>query len=551
MISRAGGDCFGVNLSSVLFLVVIALTPARVRAQGTSTHAEHLGTVDFPVSCSSEAQREFNRGVALLHHMTYPRAKESFQQVALLDPQCAMAHWGIAMTLFQPLWPTRPGPAALRNGWAEIERARSLNPPTERERSFLEAGAAFFQAPDSADYGIRIRRWNDAMRTVYATFPQDPEAAAFYALSLLALPASNADSGRAHSDLAATLLLSVYQRNPDHPGAMHYLVHANDIAGREHDSLDIIGKYESMAPANPHALHMPTHIYTRLGDWDASIRGNLLAADAALRQPAGDNGEFVWDEFPHAIEYLVYAYLQKGDDDSAAAQSHRLQTTARLEPTFKTAFHLASTRARFALERHAWSEAMALVPRDPPTLDWNRFRWPEAVTWFARGLGAVHEHKLDVARTAVDRLDSLEVAERGGGEEVFARNIRVLKLEISAWLAQSMKDTVTSIALMREAAALESATPKPAVTPAPSIPAYELLGDLLMEQEHPSDALVAYERSLGLYPRRFNSLLGAARAARASGSDSGASAFYQQLLDVAAGSRRTHELGEARAFLNK
>ena len=178
----------------------------------------------------------------------------------------------------------------------------------------------------------------------------------------------------------------------------HYLVHANDVPGRERESLEIIRKYQDAAPRNPHALHMPTHIYTRLGDWDAVVRGNLRAAEAALQVPAGDRGQFVWDEFPHAIEYVVYAYLQKGDDHQAAAQLQRLQGTARLEPTFKTAFHLASTRARYALERHLWSEASSLVPRDPPTLNWDRFTWPEGVTWFARGLGAARLGRLAEAR---------------------------------------------------------------------------------------------------------------------------------------------------------
>jgi hypothetical protein len=200
-----------------------------------------------------------------------------------------------------------------------------------------------------------------------------------------------------HADRAAEILLRVYRQHPEHPGSMHYLVHANDVPGRERELLDITRKYESAAPRNPHALHMPTHIYTRLGDWDGVIRGNLKAAEAALEHPAGENGEFVWDEFPHAIEYLVYAYLQKGAHDEAAAQLKRLLGTARLEPSFKTAFHLASTQARYALERHAWNEAALIAPREPASLDWNRFPWPEAIAQFAHGLGAVHLGKLDAA----------------------------------------------------------------------------------------------------------------------------------------------------------
>ena len=380
------------------------------------------------------------------------------------------------------------------------------------------------------------------------SLPDDPEAAVFYALAHLATAPSNTIS-RAHADRAAEILLRVYERNPDHPGAMHYLVHANDVPGRERESLEITRKYEAVAPRNPHALHMPTHIYTRLGDWNGVIRGNLRAAEAALEHPAGDHGEFVWDEFPHAIEYLVYAYLQKGADDAAAAQLKRLRATVRLEPTFKTAFHLASTQARYALERRAWNEAALLVPREPATLDWDRFTWPEAIARFARGLGAAHLGNVNEARAAVERLEELEAATRKAGEDLFARNIRVLRLELNAWLAHVEGQGESSVALMREAAELEASTPKHAVTPGPTLPAYELLGDLLMEQKQPAEALAAYTRSLELHPKRFNGLLGAARAARALGDESLARTFYRELLEVAAGGTRQPALNEAAKYV--
>ena len=277
-----------------LFLLCLAVLLAPIangaaeKMEPAEAHAGHaLGKVSFPVSCSPQAQLEFNHAVALLHHMTYPQAREAFAQVAKTDPDCAMAHWGIAMTLFQPLWPTRPGPDALQRGWDEVEKAKSLKPPTERERLFVAAAEAFFLDPASKDYWLRIRRWEEAMERVYQAFPDDPEAEVFYALAHLATAPSNTIS-REHSDRAAEILLRVYKQNPDHPGAMHYLVHANDVPGRERESLEITRKYEAVAPDNPHALHMPTHIYTRLGDWDGVIRGNLRAADAALKYPAGD-----------------------------------------------------------------------------------------------------------------------------------------------------------------------------------------------------------------------------------------------------------------------
>jgi len=517
--------------------------PGRVWAQGPEQ--ETLGTVVFPVSCAEPAQAEFQRAVALLHHMTYPRAAEAFRRVAELDPECAMAHWGIAMTLFQPLWPTRPGPEELRRGSEEVERARALAPPTARERLFVEAAAAFFADPASPDYWARIRRWERATERVYDAFPRDPEAAVFYALAYLAVTPPDTVT-RAYADRAAGLLLDVYERNPDHPGAMHYLVHANDVPGREHERLDVVRRYEAIAPRNPHALHMPTHIYTRLGDWDAVIAGNLAAAAAALEQRVGERSEWVWDEFPHAMEYLVYAYLQEGADEDAAAQLARLRSTGPLQPTFKTAFHVASTAARFALERGAWREAMSIVPREPATLDWGRFRWPEAVTWFAHGVGAAREGALPETRRAAERLGDLEGATEAAGETLFARNIRVLRLGVEGWLRDLEGDTAAAVTLLREAERLEESTPKHAVTPGPTVPAAELLGDLLSELGRPAEALAAYRRSLEHYPRRFNGLLGAARAARASGDEALARTFYQALLDVGMRGTRTDALEEAR-----
>jgi len=491
----------------------VALLACGVASANVQQHAGHaLGTVHFPVSCSKEAQAEFDRAVALLHHMTYPQAREAFERVAAVDPHCAMAHWGIATTLFQPLWPTRPRPAELQRGWDATRHATALEPPTERERLFIAAAEAFFLEPASSDYWLRIRRWAEASEKLYTAFPDDPEAGAFYALSLLATTPSNAIS-REHADRAAEILIRVYRQNPDHPGAMHYLVHSNDVPGRERELFEITRKYEAVAPNNPHALHMPTHIYTRLGDWDGVIRGNLRAAEAALQYPAGDHDEFIWDEFPHAIEYLVYAYLQKGDTANAAAQLERLRATERLEPTFKTAFHLASTQARYALERHDWRMAAAIMPREPATLAWDRFPWPEAISQFAHGLGAAHLGRLDEARAAGTRLEELEAAARKSGEDLFARNISVLRLELAAWSAHMEGLEVASVAQMRQAADLEASTPKHAVTPGPTLPAQELLGDLLMEQKKPAEALAAYRRSLELYPDRLNSLRGAERAA--------------------------------------
>jgi tetratricopeptide (TPR) repeat protein len=515
-------------------LAALLMLPAAVAGFGRASDAaaDHLGEVNFPISCSEQSQVEFNHAVALLHHMTYPQAKAAFVHVAELDPGCAMAHWGIAMSLFQPLWPTRPGPKELQEGWAAVQRANALNPATERERLYIAAAEAFFRDPDSADYWARVGRWEKAMAALYQRFPDDPDAATLYALAHLATAPAGASS-LDHQNRAAEILLSVHANHPNHPGSIHYLIHANDSRGREHDSLDVVRAYAAIAPDNPHALHMPTHIFTRLGLWDEVIQGNLKAADAALAHPAGDRDQYVSDEFPHALEYLVYAYLQQGADDPAARQLERLRSTKGLQPTFKTAFHTSSIPARYALERRAWNEAADLAPRPYDGLQWDRFCWAEAVTWFARGLGAAHLRRPADAERALARLGELEQAASQAGEELFTRQIRVLRLGASAWLAHAQGSDELALERMRAAAELERTTPKHAVTPAPTLPADELLGDLLMELGRPQEALVAYERSLALYPNRFNGLLGAARAAQALDDQETANRYYAALVKMA------------------
>ena len=256
-------------------------------AEETATPAKEkmLGAVEFPVSCTTAVQTEFERGVALLHHMMYVESRKTFEEVVKKEPDCAMAQWGVAMTLFQPLWPTRPSPAALTRGWQAAQKAKALAPETEREKVFIAAVQSFFRKPESPDYWARIGRFEQAMEKVFRAYPTDHEAAAFYALSHLAT-APRSDETMAHHDKAAAILLGVYEEEPTHPGAIHYTIHANDIDGREAESLHVIRSYGDIAPSVPHALHMPTHIFVRLGAWEDVIQWNRRSADAALNFPA-------------------------------------------------------------------------------------------------------------------------------------------------------------------------------------------------------------------------------------------------------------------------
>jgi tetratricopeptide (TPR) repeat protein len=507
-----------------------------------------LGYVQFATSCSASTTDRFNRAVALLHHMTYPGARLEFAAIAASDSTCAMAHWGIAMTLFQPLWPTRPGAADLRRGWEEVKAAEARGHATDRERMFVASAAAFF---DSAvtDYWERIRQWAAATRRLYERYPEDVEARAFFALSLLATAPASGELDN-HSE-AAALLQTVLREQPLHPGAIHYTIHANDAAGREAESTDVVRGYARVAPRNPHALHMPTHIYVRLGDWPEVIEGNRLAADAALENRAGDAQQWTWDEFPHAIEYLVYALLQVGDDASALEQLRRVERTSDLEPTFKTAFHISSIPARYALERRDWAMAAQLQPRPSPALEWARFPWPEAVTWFARGIGAARSGQLEPARTAEARLGELRDVSKGMAEDLFAWNTEILRLGVAGWIAALSGDPDAAIMLLEQAVELESSTPKHAVTPAPTIPAGELLGDLLLELGRSAAALNAYDAVLVSAPRRLNALVGAARAARQLGDDELAVTLYARVRVLAITDSPRAEVAEAIAFLTR
>ena len=522
----------------LVLVLVLATSPASVARAGTS--ATH-GTAHIPISCAPAAQADFDAALTLWHHMTYPQAREAFAALSMREPECAMAHWGVAMTLFQPLWPSRPSAEDLEIGRLAVQQARAAGDATPpHEAAFLEAAGAFFDEP--GDYWQRIARWAAAAEAQHVAFPDDDEATLQYALALLAT-APAGDGARAHADRAAVLLEGVLARRPDHPGALHYLVHASDAPERVERATGIARRYEAIAPDNPHALHMPTHLYTRLGDWPGSIRGNRRAAEAALRHPAGPGGEYVWDEFAHAIEYLVYAHLQRGEDRAAEAERARLVAVPNLEPSFKSAFHLASTQARIALEQRDWRAAAAIRPRTPDTVDWDRFAWAEAIQVFAHargvqesatGTGAGDAAVQAGMAASLRRLDDLAAKMAASGETAFERDIRVLRGELDAWVKYHAGDAAGAEAAMRAAAALEAATPKHPVTPGPTLPAEEQLGDLLLALDRPADAQAAYERALAAYPNRFRALAGAARAAAAAG-DAGAARHHRDTLRTIAG----------------
>jgi tetratricopeptide (TPR) repeat protein len=523
--------------------LVVCAAPAA--AQEASQQETVLGTVHFNASsCPAE---EFDRAMAFLHHMQYVESRAAFERIVQADPECGMAHWGIAMTLFQPLWPTRPGPEALRRGWEEVRRAQELGTGSDREARLVSAAEAFFRDPEEADWWSRIRRWSEAMDQAYAQSPDDLEVAALYALSQLAAGQVAPDRMAYHSR-AAEVLLSINEREPLHPGAIHYTIHANDVGTRATKSLEVVRSYAGIAPAVPHALHMPTHIFVRLGEWPDVIDWNRKAADAALRFPAPDG---ISNHYAHAIDYLVYAHLQRGEDEQALAVIEEISRKEEpFQGTFTSAFHLAAIPARYAVERRAWNEALALVPGRPDSVAWEQFWWAESISWFARGLGAVHTGDISETERAERRMGELRNAARAAGEEGFANYIEIDRLLLSAWRSHVAGESQLALDLVGAAVQLEARTQKHPVTPGALWPTQEALGDLLLDLGRAEEALSAYARSLATWPARFNSILGAARAARAANLNEQAQYHYRELLEVSSrNNSRRPALKEAQEFL--
>lgn len=494
--------------------------------------ADSLGTVDFQASCAPAVQEDFDRAVALLHHMMYQEARSAFEEIAERDPECAMAHWGLAATLFQPLWPERPDTDMRRRGWEAVQRAGVLEPATDRERALLDATAAFFEEPDADEWWPRIERWADAMEEAYRERPDDDEITAFYGLSQLAVGQTSDDQLR-HNARAAEVLADLHEREPLHPGAIHYTIHADDASGRADEHLAMVERYSEIAPSVPHALHMPTHIYVRLGDWPEVIDWNLRSSRAALERSTGDG---VSIHHIHALDYLLYAYLQRGADPEAAeVLEEDMVDDRRYQEDFTSAYHLAAMPARYALERRAWDEAARITPREPAYLQWDRYPWPEALSWFARGMGAAHTGDLAAAKEAEARMEVLRQNAEAAGEQRFATYIEADRLTLSGRVALTEGDTASAVERTREGAELKETVEKHPVSPGALLPPYEALGDLLSELDRPSEALAAYEASLETWPHRYRSLLGAARAASSAGDEELAREHYAALLDVVEG----------------
>ena len=530
-------------------ILLACATPALAQHEHGSPK---IGTVDFAVSCTRPAQSLFNRAVAWLHSFEYEEAEKSFLEASAADPRCAMSRWGVAMAQFPPLW-APPSPAELVKGSSAIAEAKALGGVTPRERDFIAALEVFYRDAGRLDHRARTLAYVDAMAGLHRQYPSDDEAAIFYALALVAAGTMDDDKSFARETAAARILNGVLARKPNHPGVAHYLIHGYDYPELAHFALPAARRYAAIAPASAHAQHMPSHIFTRLGLWEEGIRSNLQAEAAARAHAARHKLPGAWDERLHAMDYLVYGYLQLGQDVKARQVLDELNAIRRVDPpNFKVAYAFSAIPARFALERQRWDEAAALTlpPNASAIVPWPNFRWAEAHIAFARAIGAARSGKLDPARREVARLAEIgQALKTRAGEYDWAKQVEIQRRVAAAWIAAGEGRAEPSLGLMRSAADLDDATEKHPVTPGAVVPAREQLGELLLTLDRPADALVAFEESLRRTPGRLAGVYGAARAARLARNDAKAREHYTQLARLCGNGCSRPELVEARAFV--
>ncbi len=488
-----------------------------------------FGTVAFGLSCSEKVRANFNLATSLLHSFEYTEAEKVFAKVIDEDPECVMAYWGVAMSNFHPLW-AQPNQIELQKGSKVIALGRSIiEDKSMRESDYLEAIAAIYDQWESLDYKTRVLKFEKASEQVLKNFPDDNEAAIFYALALRA-SADPTDKTFANQRKSGKILEAIFAKEPNHPGIAHYIIHTYDYPELAELALPAARKYASIAAASAHAQHMPSHIFTRLGLWDESIQSNLNSISAAQCYAQNMNIKGHWDEELHGLDYLIYAYLQKANDDKAKEQMEYFKTIHEVFPkNFKDAYSFAAIPARYALERKNWIEA-AQLELDPVDFPWEKFLWEKANVNFGRLLGSVHTNKLDAARIELWELKSIHEKLIEAKENRQANFVLIQIKASEGWIKLSEGKKAEAISLMSNAADMEDATEKDPVTPGEVIPARELLGDMYLEMGQFAKALEAYEADLKRHSKRFNGLYGAGLAAEKLGDNNKARLYYDQLI---------------------
>lgn len=513
------------KLVSFALSLFLAATAAQAQHEHVQTGAppERLGTVEFSVTCAPGVRAKFTRGVALLHSFWYDEAERTFREVAEADPSCGMAWWGVAMSQYHPLW-ARPSANELARGREAALKAKEAGAKNARERMWIDAIAVFY-LPESADHPTRARAYEKAMEGVVAKYADDDEAKIFYALTLIEHGmATPGDKTYAWQKKAAGVLQALLKRHPDHPGISHYIIHSFDYPALAPLALDAAHAYSKIAPSSAHALHMPSHIFVRLGLWDDTIASNLASAAAGIASVKSP-GATSWDTL-HAWDYLAYAHLQKGEDEKVEELLRELKSVVRLDSnSFAGYYALAAIPVRFALERREWDRA-AELELEPDALEWKSYPYAEALVWFGRAVGAARKGDAARARRDVEMLVSLRKELERMNIAYWAQQVAIGERIAEGWIARALGRDDEAIAHLAAAADLEDATEKHPVTPGAVLPAREMLGDLLLELQRPDEALTAYERSLADNPNRLNGLTGAARAAQLAGNRAKALEYY-------------------------
>jgi tetratricopeptide (TPR) repeat protein len=511
---------------------------------------EIFGSVSFTASVPDSLKKDFNIAIALLHSFEYDQSEKMFAKIIDRSPDCAMAYWGVAMSNFHALW-APPTQAELQKGAKAIELARSINNKTKRESDYIEALAKFFENAAQTDHHSRVLRFENAMEKLYKTYPDDIEAAVFYTLALDAA-ADPTDKTYTKQKKAFSILNPIFQKEPLHPGIAHYIIHNCDYPPLAALALPAARKYASIAPASAHAQHMPSHIFTRLGLWDECIQSNLISVSSAQCYASKAKIKGHWDEELHGLDYLVYAYLQKGDDEHARQQVDYLHTIHEVDGVnFKTAYAFAAIPARYALERKMWNEAanLSLYPNSFP---WEEFPWQESIIHFARSLGAVHLNDVNTARKELENLKLLyDKLTKQIDKKQEAAQVAVQVKTAEAWIEYKQRHNEKALELMKEAADMEDGTEKHPVTPGEVIPARESYGEILLEMNKPALALENFELDLKTHPNRFNGLYDAAIAAKKTGNKEKATLYFKKLVEVSDPKNcKRPELDHARSFLS-
>jgi hypothetical protein len=515
------------RLSGVLY--AMALISASVTAQEQHHGNEKLGAVHFATSCNAAAQNEINRAVALLHSFQFMRAIQGFNAALQHDPQCGIAFWGIALSQWgNPFALGMKEKTQLQDGSNAVEHGLALKLKTERERAYLAAVSNLYRDFDRTLQQDRLVAYRDAMGDLAAKYPGDHEAQIFYALALAAAE-DPTDKTYAARLKAGAILEKLYREEPNHPGLAHYIIHTYDVPPLASKALPAARQYSGIAPDAPHALHMPSHTFTRVGYWQDSIDSNRAAAAASRRE--GQTAEEL-----HASDYQMYAYLQTAQDEAARKLLDSLpEIASRFDPNAVVSgaappaagyFALAAIPARYALERRDWNRAAALQPRETP------FPYTEAITWFARGLGAARLRDSEKAQQSLLALQNIRARLENAHEAYWAGQVEIQRLELHAWKLFAAEQKDAALSAIRSAADLEDGTDKSAITPGPLTPARELFGDMLLEMNEPAPALQQFEATLQKEPNRFRAMYGAASAAQLSGKSALSHKYFEDLLKV-------------------